>query len=136
MNDCIAGIAGRVQNFQARRAAPCLFRQLAAIQPGQADIGEQQRYAWMLVEDTQSRLRLSRLKDIIAEGLQCLGSIEPHTFVIFDQQHALPTVAWVRCRMVGHCLRLVRLRVARQVDLDRGSVTELAVKLDVAARTA
>src|SRR5713226_10658595 len=88
----------------------------------------------MLIEYVQRRAGIRRFKHPIAKVGQRSSAELAHISVVFDQQHCLAVSRQYRCRTFGRSFRPADRKMARQIDLYRRAMVEVAVELEVPAR--
>jgi hypothetical protein len=130
MHDCVLRIAGGVEEHQVGQQSLRLARHFGAAQcTGHDHIGEQQVDGNPAIDDRHGAQSIVRFQDGVAEATQDIDHRGLQVQVVFDDQDGF--IAAQDRAAQDDRQRVDRLMRARQVNLERGPMSDLAVDLEV-----
>ncbi len=99
VNDGIASICRRIENFELRVAPDCLVGKLAAAHTRQTYVCEQQVDGLVALDLAQCRRTVLCLDDRVAQIAQYFRTIFANARIIFNEQHCLFGVSIWNCSL-------------------------------------
>ena len=132
VDDGVFRVPGHVEHLHLRTDRSQALRELGPAHLRHDDVGEQEMdRSLVLLAEKQGFVAVPGLEDVVAVPQEDRAGDDPELLLIFDEEHRLGPADR------GHLDRGFHLQAglvrARQVDLERRSLPELAVDPDVAA---